>query len=64
MKTCRSCFRSDIDDAATVCPHCGRSTAGSAAWRAIRRVVEGIGWVVLTVFVLGLGACALSLIRK
>ena len=64
MKTCRSCFRSDVDDAATQCPHCGASTSGSAFFRAVRRVMEGIGWVVLTVFVLALGGCLIGLIKK
>jgi reverse gyrase len=64
VKTCRSCFRSDVDDAAELCPHCGKSTTGSAVLRAFRRVAEVVGWVVLTIFVLGLGACVVTLIKK
>lgn len=63
MRTCRSCFRSDVDDVVEHCPYCGASTTGGRL-RGVPRVMEAIGWVFVTVFVLAIAGCAFFAVLK
>jgi hypothetical protein len=57
MRTCRLCLKDDVPDNAKRCPHCG---AWQSKWRVIavfRGVAEIVGWVFLTIFIVGLAAC-------
>ena len=65
MRTCRSCFRSDLDDVVEHCPYCGASTSGAGhRFRVVRRVVEIFGWVVLAVFLLAIVGCVAFMAMK
>jgi hypothetical protein len=73
MRTCRSCFRSDLDNDARYCSQCGAPTtrrdlrlagrvvvAGGTVIGAIgclAAIVQAIGWVILGVFVIAIAGC-------
>jgi hypothetical protein len=57
MKSCNYCKQSDLDDDARKCPHCGEWQTRRFV-RPLRLVAEGIGWLFLAVFIVGLASCA------
>ncbi len=56
MKSCPYCKQVDLHDDATKCPHCGEWLKRSF-FRPLRIVAEVIGWLFLTVFIVGLAGC-------
>jgi hypothetical protein len=56
MKACPYCKQTDLPDDAKKCPHCGEWVKRRAV-RMLRMAVEGIGWLFVTIFIIGLAGC-------
>jgi hypothetical protein len=56
MKSCPYCKQTDVQDDAKKCPHCGEWLTRRPV-RMLRVVVEGIGWLFISIFIIGLAGC-------
>lgn len=59
MKACPYCMNENVPDAARKCPSCG---SWLSKMGVVRKVVEVVGWVFVSVFILGLASCGLMLV--